>query len=87
MSIYFVVPASCSASLILTHSLPIIIHTLNYMPPNIEFLGISTTSVKFTYGNHFFVKFSSILSNNFEQETDTYAKVYMPMKLERSCIQ
>ena len=57
------------------------------MPPDTEFLGINTTSVKFIYGNCFFVKFSSILSNNFEQETDTYAKVYMPKKLERSCIQ
>ena len=46
------------------------------MPPNIEFLGISTKSLKFTYGNCFFVKFSSILFNNFEQEIDTYAKVY-----------
>ena len=57
------------------------------MPPDIEFLGISTTSVKFTYGNCFFVKFSSILFNNFEQEIDTCAKVYMPVKLERRCIQ
>ena len=51
------------------------------MPPDIEFLGINTTSVKFIYGNCFFVKFSSILFNNFKQETDTCAKVYMPMKL------
>ena len=54
------------------------------MPPDPDFLGKSTRSIKYTC---LCVKFSSILFNNFEQETDTCAKVYMPMKLERSCIQ
>ena len=54
------------------------------MPPNTDFIEISAKSIKFTYGNCFFVNYSSILSNNFVQEIDTYAKVYMPMKLGRS---
>ena len=57
------------------------------MPPDAGFLGIGTTSIIFTHGNCFFKKFSSILSNNFEQKTDTYAKVYMAMNLEMGCIQ
>ena len=49
-------------------------------------LTISAASIKFTYGNCIFVKFSSILSNNFEQEIDTCAKYkIMPSSKKSVC--